>query len=234
MPTVHIVLFGPVGVGKSSVLSSVAAKMDVTCKWPRCIVVPEPTQVMVDSGALDALYANLPGSGYRLQMLTLTHRLASMWLAQCQHMYQHNRMTDGPVQVVLSDGHFQLDPSIYLDEHVRAGRMTGDECVMYRLAVAQASSSHACPPDLTSVTKYIHLTAPADTCRARSAARGRFAETYLPADFFTRSVENCGNAAAAIDAGLVVTLNASGPLNDVAAAVHAVVHEAYKEAMQRK
>ena len=199
MDPLVVVVYGAVGVGKSSVVDSLSDEESV-------FVVREPVDAMIESGALDDVYANRSSSGLRMQMLVLAQRLSSYWA--CASRIANACMPPGARPVIVCDGHLSLDAHIFLDEHIRNGRMSNKDVELYA-AAASVMEAHA-PPFAQRPELYVFLRDSAEECYRRAAKRGRTAESDLDVDFFYRMVSACSRLTRrlsdeqCVDQGLVV------------------------------
>jgi deoxyadenosine/deoxycytidine kinase len=180
MDPLVVVVYGAVGVGKSSVVDALGDEESV-------FSVREPVDAMIESGALDDVYANRSSSGLRLQMLVLAQRLSSYWA--CASRIANACMPPGARPVVACDGHMSLDSHIFLNEHVRNGRMSTKDVDVY-MAATSIMEAHA-PPFAQRPELYIFLRGSPEECCRRATKRGRAAESDLDVDFFHRMVAAC-------------------------------------------
>lgn len=173
-----IVIFGPVGVGKSTIVQTLGKRI------ADALVISEPVDALISSGALDAVYQNRPGSALTLQMLVLSERIASYWRAMAV-------AANTKPGVIIMDGYYDLDLHIFCDEHMRAERLTASERQCMQTAEEMISSAELVPRQLRNPVLYFYLTASALTCAVRSDIRGRTEETALDISWFERNCKDC-------------------------------------------
>ena len=222
-----VVIYGPVGVGKSSVVEWMSTTSSSTSSdATRIFGVREPTEAMIESGALDDVYKNRSSSGFRLQMLVLAERLSTYWQVAAR-LSRQPFAAENPHRpiVILADGHIELDQHIFIGEHVRHGRMSSNEHEMYHTAAAVLLAQ--APVFMQRPHMYVYLRADPIVCARRAASRGRAEESMLSAHFFTTMCEACERLTktlAAQNSTSVVTINTNNePLEGVCQAVAAAV-----------
>jgi len=181
-----VVVYGPVGVGKSSVVERLAERRTLgrNDDARKLIVVREPTDAMIECGALEDVYANRPSSGYRLQMLVMAERMSTYWQASSLLSRCGVRKA-----VVVADGHLALDQHIFVDEHMDCGRMSRKELGLYSSSVGFMLAN--CPVFVQRPDMYVYLHASPEACAHRAASRGRTEESSLNLGFFTSMVDAC-------------------------------------------
>ena len=214
-----VVVFGAIGVGKSTVVERLARSTS-----QRVVAIREPVAAMVDSGALAAVADNRSSSGHVLQMIVLAERLSSYWRAQAALDGEPLDAARAPTTVVC-DGHLMLDSSIFVSEHVRAGRMSNKERGHYDSAVytmLAQSPTFAQRPHM-----YVYLHASAHQCLARSLQRGRSEESNLGTEQMQRYIARCDalvKSLAAEGTSTVVTVRTDGAsADDVATQVEQLI-----------
>ena len=220
MAPCFIVVFGPVGVGKTTIVDALRH----TTEAPT--IVREPVDAMVASGALADMYANRAGAGFRLQMLVLAERLSKYWQTDAA-LNRPVAFDDGAsiATLIVGDGHVNLDGQIFCSEHIRNNRMTMAQLRAYMQAIAQATS--LLPTWATVPAAYIYLKASPKTCRARAALRDRTEEQTLDAAFFTRMCDACDGLAARIGADVCHTVDANRSAECVLLNVHGIIKHCY-------
>ena len=122
-PVFHVVFFGPVGVGKSTITRAVSAMWNAPV-----YVLPEPSDALERSGALKALYENRPGSGVIVQSIVAAERMRAM---RAMRETLRSRPRGCKPALLVSDGSVYLDPHIFVEEHIRAGRMDMSDAVAF-------------------------------------------------------------------------------------------------------
>jgi len=236
-----VVIYGAVGVGKSSVVkalvSSASRRRQSTNAAALVYGIREPTEALVDSGALDDVYENRTSSGYRLQMLVLAERMSTYWqmaaeLSRTESDVPSAHIASSPAPMVIFDGHIGLDDDIFVDEHVRNGRMSRAECNSYVCAAHIMLAQ--CPAFAQQPNMYVYLRGDAQTCAQRAAKRGRVEESALDTAFFARMVAACDavtKVLATQNSTIVVTINSDDvSLVDVCDAVRNAINVHYRAA----
>lgn len=205
-----VVLFGPPGAGKSTVLAGLVAAESPAAI--RVVTVTEPVDAMERSGALADVYACRPGSGFRLQMLVLAERVSTYWQAEARIAALRREDARDNI-VVVADGHFALDRLLFAAEHRRNGRMTAAE--EWQLQKATRKAAALCPPWAVTPTLYAHVRVSGAECAARARARGRAAETAADLAFFKNLAFACDEAADRLPSDAVARVNGAAPPADV-------------------
>lgn len=173
-----IVIFGPVGVGKSTIAETLGKRI------ADALVIREPVDALISTGALDAVYHNRPGSALTLQMLVLSERIASYWRAMAV-------AANTKPGVIIMDGYYDLDMHIFGNEHIRAERLTANERLRMQTTEETISSVDLVPSQVRHPMLYFYLKASALTCAIRSDIRGRTEEMALDISWFERNCKDC-------------------------------------------
>lgn len=220
-PGFHVVFFGPVGVGKSTLTRALSA----TWNGP-VYTLAEPSDALERSGALRALYENRPGSGVIVQSIVAAERMRAM---RAMRDTLASRPANCKPALLVSDGSVYLDPHIFIEEHLRAGRMDMGDAVSLLTRLQKCFEKPEKCPTLPA-DLFVFLDSPGRVCLGRAKLRDRSAENALDVAFFDRMRAACQRASCLVPEQLLRVVDVSGPLHEALRAVSEQVQKEYKKA----